>query len=107
VAPLLTPALLANAQVAWNPIALAELTLVARHVGESQLANDGNRALVAPAYTLADLGASYRLQKTALRVQIQNLFDATAYASGYTDGTTRYFFPVAARTVLATVGVTF
>jgi iron complex outermembrane receptor protein len=78
VAPLLTPALLANAQVAWNPIALAELTLVARHVGESQLANDGNRALVAPAYTLADLGASYRLQKTVFRVQIQNLFDATA-----------------------------
>ena len=32
---------------------------------------------------------------------------ATAYASGYTDGSVRYFFPVAARTVLATVGLRF
>ncbi len=107
VAPLLTPAILANAQVTWNPMSAGELVLALRHVGESHLANDGNRALVAPAHSLADLGASYRLGESTIRVQIQNLFDATAYASGYTDGTTRYFFPVASRTVLATVGVTF
>jgi hypothetical protein len=38
---------------------------------------------------------------------VQNLFDSEAYASGYTDGTERYFFPVAARTLLATVVVGF
>ena len=107
VAPLLTPEILANAQIAWSPVPETELALVLRHVGESQLANDGSRAMVAPAYSLVDLGASHRLGKSVLRVQIQNLFDATAYASGYTDGTTRYFFPVATRTVMATVGVTF
>jgi hypothetical protein len=38
---------------------------------------------------------------------VQNLFDSVAYASGYTDGADRYFFPVAARTFLATVALTF
>jgi iron complex outermembrane receptor protein len=107
VRPLLTPAVLANAEAAWNPSDALELTVSARHVAESQLANDGNEALVTPAFTVADLGAAYRLGRTTLRVQVQNLFDATAYASGYTDGTERYFFPVATRTVMATMALRF
>ena len=107
VPPVLTPAVIANAQAAWAPRRDLELALSLRHVAESQLANDGNAALVTPAFTLADLGAAYTLRGTTLRVQVQNLFDATAYASGYTDGTERYFFPVATRTVLATVSVRF
>lgn len=107
VKPVLTPAFLANAQAAWNPRTDLELTLSARHVAESQLANDGNAALVTPAFTLADFGAAYTFARATLRLQVQNLFDATAYASGYTDGTDRYFFPVAARTVLATVALRF
>ena len=107
VRPLLSPAVIANAQAAWRIAPALELSLSARHVGESPLANDGNAALVTPAFTLADLGASYVLGRNTLRVQVQNLFDATAYASGYTDGSTRYFFPVAARTVLATIAVGF
>lgn len=107
VKPLLTPALLANAQAAWNPRAEVEVTLSARHVAKSQLANDGNDALVTPAFTMADLGAAYTFSLATLRVQVQNIFDATAYASGYTDGTDRYFFPVATRTLLATMAVRF
>ncbi|MBX3175350.1 MAG: TonB-dependent receptor [Gemmatimonadaceae bacterium] len=107
VAPVLSPAVIANAQLAWQAASALELTLSGRHVGESQLANDGNAALVTPAFTLADLGLAYTVGRSALRVQVQNLFDATAYASGYTDGSVRYFFPVAARTVLATVTVGF
>jgi iron complex outermembrane receptor protein len=107
VAPLLSPALVANAQAAWRPRSAVELALTLRHVGESQLANDGNAALVTPAFTLADLGASFAMGRSTLRLQVQNLFDSVAYASGYTDGMERYFFPVAARTVLATVVVGF
>ncbi|MEX2181920.1 MAG: TonB-dependent receptor [Gemmatimonadaceae bacterium] len=107
VRPVLTPAVIANAQATWTPLAAGELTLTVRHVGDSPLANDGNAALVTPAFTLADLGAAYRFGRTSVRVQVQNLLDATAYASGYTDGTTRYFFPVAARTLMATVVLTF
>lgn len=107
VRPLLTPAVLANAEAAWNPISVVELTVSARHVAESQLANDGNDALVTPAFTIADLGAAYSFARATLRVQVQNLFDATAYASGYTDGTERFFFPVATRTVMATMALRF
>lgn len=107
VKPLLTPALLANAQAAWSPRRDLELTLSARHVGESQLANDGNAALVTPAFTIADLGAAYTFSQATLRVQVQNLADATAYASGYTDGSARYFFPVAERTLMATMVIRF
>lgn len=107
VPPLLTPALIANAQAAWRPVPRLELVLSGRHVAESHLANDDNDALVTPAFTLADLGASLTVGTHALRVQVQNLFDGTAYASGYTDGTERYFFPVAARTLMATVALRF
>jgi iron complex outermembrane receptor protein len=107
VPPVLSPAVIANGQLAWSPRADLSLALSLRHVGESQLANDGNAALVTPAFTLADLGGSIALGPTVLRVQVQNLFDGIAYASGYTDGTERFFFPVAARTVLATVAVRF
>lgn len=107
VTPLLTPAFLANVQAAWSPREALDLTLSARHVAESHLANDGNAALVTPAFTLADLGASQTFGSFTLRVQVQNLFDARAYASGYTDGTDRYLFPVATRTVMATMALRF
>jgi iron complex outermembrane receptor protein len=107
VRPVLTPAVVANAQAAWQAREDLEFTVSARHVGDSPLANDGNDALVTPAFTLADLGGAWTRGAATLRVQVQNILDATAYASGYTDGTTRYFFPVASRTVLATVAIRF
>ena len=107
VPPVLSPAVIANGQLAWSPRSDLSLAFSLRHVGESQLANDGNAALVTPAFTLADLGGSYDFGSTTLRVQVQNLFDGVAYASGYTDGVERYFFPVAARTVLATIAIRF
>ncbi len=109
VEPLLSPAIIANTQAAWRPMNndRAELTLSGRHVGRSFLANDGNAALTTPAFTLVDAGASVGLGAHALRVQVLNLFDAEAMASGYTDGTERYFFPVAERTVMATLAVRF
>lgn len=107
VPPLLTPAVIANAQAAWRPGTRTELTVTARHVGRSHLANDGNAALTTPAFTIADAGAAVTLGRHALRLQVQNLFSAEGFASGYTDGTERYFFPVAPRTLMATVAVRF
>ena len=107
VPPLLSPAVIANAQAAWRPSARGELSFGIRHVARSFLANDGNAAFATPAFTLVDAGGSVAVGRHALRVQAQNLFNATAYASGYTDGATRYFFPVARRTILATVALLF
>jgi iron complex outermembrane receptor protein len=107
IAPLLTPAVIANAQAAWHPVDRLDLTLGARHVARSYLANDGNGALTTPAFTLADAGAALTLGRQVVRLQVQNLFDAEAMAGGYTDGTERYFFPVAERTLMATVALRF
>ncbi len=82
------------------------VTLGVRHVARSFLANDGNPALTAPAYTLVDGGASLTVGRYAVRVQGQNLLNGRAYASGYTDGVERYFFPVARRTVIASLVLT-
>lgn len=103
VAPILTPAVMANAVAEWKPNSQLALSLSARHVGESQLAPDGNAALVTPAFTVTDAAGEWRFGAHALRVQLQNLLDATAYQSGYTDGSSRYFFPLASRSVFLTL----
>lgn len=106
VTPLLTPGVIINGRLT-SQLGDGELSFGVRHVGRSFLANDGNPALTAPAHTLVDVGTAIPFLGTLVRIQAQNLLDATAFASGYTDGTTRYFFPVAGRTFLATVVLTF
>jgi outer membrane receptor protein involved in Fe transport len=103
VPPLLSPSLIANVDGRWQASRFLELGAAVRHVGQSQLANDGSATQVLPAATLADLRASVKVGRVELRAQALNLFDANAYASGYTDGTTRYLFPVAERTLLTTL----
>lgn len=103
VAPLLSPSLIATLDGRWQASRRLEVGATLRHVGQSQLANDGSETQVLPSATLADLRAAVRLGRFEVRGQMLNAFDANAYASGYTDGTSRYLFPVAARTFLATV----
>ena len=107
VPPLLTPAVTANLQTTWSGRGGPFVTLGARHVGRSFLANDGNAALSIPAFTVLDGGITIPVGRQQLRLQGQNLLSATAYAAGYHDGTTRYLFPVAPATFLATWQVTF
>lgn len=107
VPPLLSPALLANLSARWRVLSTIEAVFSSRHVGRSFLANDGNAALTTPAFTIVDVGANVAIARHVFRIQVQNVFDATAYASGYTDGSTRYFFPLASRSLLATAVFTF
>ena len=107
VPPLLTPAVTANLQTTWSGPRGRFVTLGARYVGRSFLANDGNAALSIPAFTVLDGGITIPVGRQQLRLQGQNLLSATAYAAGYHDGTTRYLFPVAPATFLATWQVTF
>ena len=103
VPPLLSPAVIANLGGRWQASRVLELGAGVRYVGQSQLANDGSPTQVLPAATLADLKGSVELGRFEIRAQALNLFDANAYASGYTDGTTRYLFPIATRTILTTL----
>ncbi len=107
VSPLLSPSVLANLQGTWQMSPRIGVTARVRHSGRVFLANDGNPALTAPAFTLVDGGGSVALGRYAIRVQAENLFSGRAYASGYTDGTTRYFFPIAPRTLVGSLVLTF
>ena len=106
VQPLLSPAIIANGQL-MRQQGDGEITVGVRHVGRSFLANDENAATAISAFTLTDFGFGAPILGTLVRVQVQNLFDVKAYASGYTDGTTRYLFPIATRTLVATAVIVF
>jgi iron complex outermembrane receptor protein len=104
VPPVLSPGLVANLQAAWRP-GQGELSAALRHVSESQLANDGDPALVTPAFTILDLGAGWSFGRLGVRVHAENVTGSRAFASGYTDGTTRFLYPIASRTLLGTVTI--
>ena len=107
VEPLQTPPVIANQSVAWRVSKQFSVTGSGRFVDRAQLANDGNRRLVTPSFWLFDGAAAWQSGRTELRLQLFNLFDANAYAGGYTDGTARYFFPIASRNVLVSTRFAF
>ncbi len=107
VEPLLTPQLMANQQLDVQLTKTLSLVATARFVDRSNLANDGNDNLVAPAYWMWNGTAAWHRGPTEIRVQLNNILNANAYAGGYTDGTDRFFFPIAARNVLVTTRFSF
>ncbi len=107
VEPLLTPSLIANQQMEYRASGRTSFTFASRYVSKSQLANDGNASLVTPAYWMFDAGVAWRAGRLETRAQLLNLADTKANAGGYTDGTARYFYPLAGRNVLVTVHVTY
>jgi len=79
------------------------VALAARHVDRAHLANDGNAALVTPAHSTLNVALRWARDGREVRAELNNALDADAYAGGYTDGSTRYLYPIASRNVLVTV----
>ncbi|MFI5244183.1 MAG: TonB-dependent receptor domain-containing protein, partial [Gemmatimonadales bacterium] len=107
VEPLLTPPVIANGQVEVQLTSQLSLIGAGRYVDRSHLANDGNDALVVPAWWMFNGTLAWRAGNTELRAQVNNILNTNAYAGGYTDGTARYFFPIATRNLLVTTRFTF
>lgn len=107
VEPLMTPPVIANEQVEVQLTSSLSLIGAARFVDQMHLANDGNDALVVPSSWLFNGTLSWKTGKAEFRVQVNNLLNTNAYAGGYTDGVTRYFFPIATRNVLFTTRYAF
>ncbi|MBM4193406.1 MAG: hypothetical protein FJ202_03370 [Gemmatimonadetes bacterium] len=103
VAPLLTPRLLLNAEWRGREWRGLVASVAVRRQGASQLANDGNAELRAPAFTIAATSLAFARGAAQWRIWIDNLFGTTAYPSGYTDGTARYFYPAAGRSITVSV----
>lgn len=106
IEPVATAPILAN--VRWEfPVASAwDGAVVGRYVDRTHLANDGNDALVTPAYAMLDLVARYTRGAMEIRVELNNALDANAFAGGYADSGVRYFYPIATRTLLVNVRLT-
>ncbi len=107
VEPLLTPPLLANAQLEMRLTASLSLTVSGRYVDSSHLDNTGDANFMLPSYWMSDASLAWHVGKTEIRAQVYNLFNANAYASGYDDGSARYFYPIATRNVLLTTRIGF
>ncbi|HYD51590.1 MAG TPA: TonB-dependent receptor, partial [Gemmatimonadaceae bacterium] len=107
VAPLLTPEVLVSHQ---GTVALTrELSagVAGRYMGRSYLANTGDARFVLPSSYLLDGHVSWTRGRWGLAVHANNLSDANAYASGYTDGAASYYFVAPPRNVLVTAKLGF
>jgi iron complex outermembrane receptor protein len=107
VEPLLTPPVIANEQVEVQLTHAFSVIATARYVDSSHLANDGNDALEVPASWMFNGTLAWHAGKTEIRAQVNNILNTNAYAGGYTDGVTRYFFPIATRNVMITTRYSF
>jgi iron complex outermembrane receptor protein len=127
VEPLLTPSALLNASVEWNPSSDLGLLVGGRWVDRAQLDNTGNPGFRTPSFFDLDAQASVSLRRWVkrgeprVRVQATNLLDDDRlWPSGYSylyfarDGAggdalegTRYYYPLATRSVYVTLDVRF
>jgi iron complex outermembrane receptor protein len=127
VEPLLTPSALLDASVEWKPSSDVGLLVGGRWVDEAQLDNTGHPGFRTPSFFSLDAQASLSLGRWVkrgeprVRVQATNLLDDDRlWPSGYSylyfardaagqdalEGT-RYYYPLATRTVYVTLDVRF
>jgi iron complex outermembrane receptor protein len=127
VEPLLTPSALLNASVEWKPSGVLGLLASGRWVDAAQLDNTGHPGFRTPSFFSLDAQASVSLARWVkrgeprIRVQATNLLDDDRlWPSGYSylffvrDGEgqdalegTRYYYPLATRSVYVTLDVRF
>jgi iron complex outermembrane receptor protein len=107
IEPLQTPPIIANESVEWRITPHVSVIGNGRFVDRAHLANDGNTKLVTPSFWMFDGTLAWQMGRTELRLQLYNIFNANAYAGGYTDGSARYFYPIASRNVLVSTRFSF
>jgi iron complex outermembrane receptor protein len=126
VPPLLTPEAILNGVVEWKPTAEISLLAAGRYVSAAQLDNTGSPDFRTPAFFTLDAQASVSLRRLVskgeprIRVQATNLLnERRSWPSGYSyvyfvrdasrdqlEGTS-YYYPLATRSVYATLEVRF
>jgi iron complex outermembrane receptor protein len=126
VPPLLTPEAILNGTLEWKPTPEVSLLVAGRYVSAAQLDNTGNPGFRTPAFFTLDAQASVSLRglvskgEPRIRVQATNLLnERRSWPSGYSyvyfvrdasrdqlEGSS-YYYPLATRSVYATLEVRF
>lgn len=107
VEPLLTPGVVANHRVSFAVWRTTWAHIDGRYVGSSFLANTGDTRFMLPAAYTVDGTLTIGAGAHSILLQVRNLTNRRAYASGYTDGTTSFFYVQAARNFIATARLRF
>jgi iron complex outermembrane recepter protein len=102
VEPLLTPRVLASHRADFALGRGLTLGVAGRYSGRSYLANTGDsRFILPPSYAL-DGSVAWMRGQWGLSLLVNNMGDTRRYSSGYTDGTTSYYFVMPPRNILLT-----
>jgi iron complex outermembrane receptor protein len=107
VEPIATPPVTFNDRLIHRASDRFSWDIGTRFVDRGHLANDGNADMVTPSFWLFDAGVTWRVLGADWRLEMQNLADRRAYASGYEQGGERAFYPLAGRNVLLTARIGF
>ncbi|MBX9927971.1 MAG: TonB-dependent receptor plug domain-containing protein [Gemmatimonadaceae bacterium] len=103
VPPLLSPARIANVGARIVLGRGVSIDLDGRAVSESFLANTGDARFTVPAAAWLDGGIVWERAAWSTTLRVANTTDARVALAGYTDGTTAYHFPLAARHLMLRV----
>jgi iron complex outermembrane receptor protein len=107
VEPLLTPGFVANNRISFAPTRSTWIHVDGRYVGSSFLANTGDSRFVLPAAYTMDGTLTMDFGAHSVLVQLRNLSDRRAYAAGYSDGSTSFYYVEAGRNLIATARLRF
>lgn len=107
VEPLLTPGIVANNRISFAPTRSTWIHVDGRYVGSSFLANTADSRFVLPAAYTMDGTLTMDFGAHSLLLQLRNLGDRRAYAAGYTDGSTSFYYVEAGRNLIATARLRF
>jgi len=102
VEPLLTPRVLASHAADVTLGRGLSVGVAGRYSGRSYLANTGDARFVLPPSYALDGSVAWTRGQWGLSLLLNNVTDAHRYSSGYTDGSTSYYFVMPPRNVLLT-----
>ncbi|HVZ77493.1 MAG TPA: hypothetical protein VG818_05895, partial [Gemmatimonadaceae bacterium] len=78
-----------------------------RYTGQSYLANTGDAQFVLPATYIADAQVAWTAGRYGVTLFANNIGNCLKYSSGYTDGSSSYYYPLPPRNVSLVVKAAF
>ncbi len=116
VTPLMTPRLVSNQGIRVEVAPWLSFDADGRYVSRMMLTNTNDASFVVPDSWYADAGATFRVARQAILVQVRNLFDRRVYTGGYPGPTPpsissvameSYYYTLAPRNVSVNARFTF